>query len=151
MEADENRELLERLLATSDAPCPSCEYNLRGLKGQHCPECNQRLVLRVGLAEPRLGAFVTGLVGIAAGLGFCGLLGIYFLVYLIHRNFQFAGPGAAIVPLPIGTTLCGGLLWWWIDRRGWLGRKERGPRWAITAAVFAVSLVCPLAFTVLIR
>lgn len=54
MEADEDRELLERLLATSDAPCPSCEYNLRGLKGQHCPECNTPLRLRVGTSHSRL-------------------------------------------------------------------------------------------------
>src|SRR5882724_12518749 len=75
---------LQAFLADSDAPCPSCDYNLRGLKGDICPECSQRLVLRVGLAEPRQRAFIAAVVGLAAGTGFHGLLFVYFLIAMVR-------------------------------------------------------------------
>lgn len=31
--------LLRRFLADRDVPCPHCEYNLRGLETDRCPEC----------------------------------------------------------------------------------------------------------------
>ena len=61
---------LVNYLAQQDIPCPGCGYNLRGLTGEHCPECGQALVLRVGLAEPRAGRFVAALISLATGLGF---------------------------------------------------------------------------------
>ena len=38
---------LAEFLARKDHPCPSCNYNLRGITGEQCPECNQSLVLGV--------------------------------------------------------------------------------------------------------
>ena len=32
-------------LATHDAPCPGCGYNLRGLRSGVCPECGKQLTL----------------------------------------------------------------------------------------------------------
>jgi len=32
-------------LATHDAPCPGCGYNLRGLSGSTCPECGRAIHL----------------------------------------------------------------------------------------------------------
>jgi hypothetical protein len=84
---------LRTFLADTDAPCPSCDYNLRGLTTDACPECNQRLTLRVGLAEPRQRAFIAALVGLAMGAGFDGLLLLYFayMVTVHRRNAGGAG------------------------------------------------------------
>jgi hypothetical protein len=70
-------ELLRRFLAGRDVPCPRCEYNLRDLHGDHCPECGDGLIIRVNMAEPRLAALICGLVGLSAGAGLNGLLLVY--------------------------------------------------------------------------
>ena len=62
-------ELLQALLRDTDIPCPLCSYNLRNLTGSRCPECGGALKLQVGLAEPRLGAYITLLTGCCVGLG----------------------------------------------------------------------------------
>src|ERR1043165_104303 len=36
---------LRTFLAERDVPCPKCGYNLRGLSGPTCPECNTLLAL----------------------------------------------------------------------------------------------------------
>ena len=82
---DREADQLRRFLAEDDWPCPSCNYNLRGLTSDKCPECNQRLILRVGLAEPRYRAFITAVIGLSAGTGFSGLLFLFFL-FILHRD-----------------------------------------------------------------
>lgn len=39
-------ESLIEYLATHDAPCPGCGYNLRGLKANECPECARTFLLQ---------------------------------------------------------------------------------------------------------
>ncbi|HYD01916.1 MAG TPA: hypothetical protein VEB22_11880 [Phycisphaerales bacterium] len=88
-------------LTDRDVPCPACNYNLRGLTSDRCPECNRALVMQIRLAEPRLGAWVATLAAAAAMLGFNGLLAIYFLVWVMRRSY---GPGWTMaVPLFIST------------------------------------------------
>src|SRR5262245_32084681 len=72
-------ELLNRYLADRDVLCPGCGYNLRDLTRDHCPECDQGLALRVGLVESGLAGFIAGLIGLAAGAGFSGLLLLFFV------------------------------------------------------------------------
>src|SRR6267154_1944148 len=70
-------EQLRLYLAEHDEPCPGCAYNLRGLTGTRCPECNQELAMRVGLAKPRHGAFIASMCGLLTGAGMAGVfLGI---------------------------------------------------------------------------
>lgn len=38
-----NSDPLITYLATHDAPCPGCGYNLRGLQGNTCPECGESI------------------------------------------------------------------------------------------------------------
>src|SRR5438874_13518735 len=56
-----------------DVGCPLCGYNLRRLMSRRCPECGRELELRVGLSEPRQGAWVTAQIAIAAAAGVGGL------------------------------------------------------------------------------
>ena len=78
--------MLQAFLHERDASCPRCEYNLRNLVGIRCPECGEELVLRVNLSEPKMGAFLTGLVGLAAGSGFSGLLVGYALILILSQG-----------------------------------------------------------------
>jgi len=59
----DNAQALREFLATREAACPSCGYNLRGLVGGMCPECNQEIALRIALVDPRVGLFLVGFLG----------------------------------------------------------------------------------------
>jgi hypothetical protein len=79
-------ELLRSYLAGRDVACPGCQYNLRDLRGGPCPECGERIALRVGLVEPRQRLLIAGLVFISAGAGLSGLLLVYAAIQAIIRR-----------------------------------------------------------------
>ena len=64
---------LVEFLATRDAPCPLCGYNLHGLTRDICPECGRQLQLSVGLTDPFLRAWVILAVAVFSGVqdSFC--------------------------------------------------------------------------------
>lgn len=139
--------LLGEFLAARDFACPACGYNLRGLTSDRCPECNLELALTVRLAEPRMAAFIAGLVGLACGMGFSGLLTLYFVAHIAA-----GGTLLKVVPdvLVTGTPfLIEGLaLTLWVRSRGKLLRAAARPRtllvigtWALTAANFTAFLL----------
>ena len=72
-------DFLRQYLAGRDVPCPMCEYNLRDLLGDRCPECGDQLTLAVNPVEPKQAAAITGLILLAAGAGLNGLLLLYWL------------------------------------------------------------------------
>lgn len=57
---------LEVFLENRDEACPSCGYNLRGLKSAECPECEVPVRLEITRKRPVLwhavGTFATGIV-----------------------------------------------------------------------------------------
>jgi hypothetical protein len=55
--------LLRTFLAEADVPCPVCDYNLRGIQGQECPECGRPL--EVGSLQSSIGRRIV--VGSAQG------------------------------------------------------------------------------------
>ena len=71
--------LLLSFVRERDVECPRCGYNLRNLTQPVCPECSERLVLSVGLADPKFGWF---LAAIAPGI-FGGILAIVILVMIV--------------------------------------------------------------------
>jgi hypothetical protein len=83
---EERAELLRRYLAERDCECPGCRYNLRMLQSGRCPECNMELQLEVRLKEPRLGTLIAGVVAMASGLGFGGLMCVFGLIMTIARG-----------------------------------------------------------------
>ncbi len=145
---DEQAEL-EAFLSARDAPCPVCEYNLRALKSDHCPECGRHLVLAVGTTEPKLGAFVLGVVGFSGGLGFCGLLLVYAVVWIMLG--QMTIPQKDLLTLAAGTGASGLGLWLWLRHRRRVGRLSDEVRWAMAAACVAVGLVGPVWFILTVR
>ena len=80
--ASDEAALLEYLRGR-DAACPLCNYNLRGLTSSRCPECGHELRLSVGLVEPRIGAWVTCLVGVTAAAG----MGVLTAINLVLRGW----------------------------------------------------------------
>ena len=63
-------DLLCALLADTDAPCPGCGYNLRGLRTSECPECGDPLAIRLSRRAPKHAAIALAGVPVAAGAGY---------------------------------------------------------------------------------
>jgi hypothetical protein len=143
---------LAHFLASRDVPCPSCDYNLRGLKGDVCPECSQRLVLRVGLAEPRQRAFVAAVVALAMGTGFQGLLFVYFLIRAALDPSMFRDDGLRFFCLTFVPFAIEGpaLLTLIRRRRGFQRRSDRFKGW-IVAGAWILTLVGFVIFTFFIK
>ncbi len=71
--------LLREFLDRNDADCPLCQYNLRGLTTDRCPECGRSIELTVRVTDGSFGRWVWCL---AAS---CGLvpLGILFTIIFL--------------------------------------------------------------------
>jgi hypothetical protein len=142
-----DQDWLRLFLAGRDAPCPGCGYNLRGLASAHCPECGAPLALRVGLVEPRQGAFLCGAIGLGAGIGFNGLLAGYFAwIKVFHRPWGTPEWNEA-VPLLVSLGVMAALLAAWVRTRTWQ-RRRLGPaaHWSLAAASWAVALASAVWF-----
>ena len=86
--------MLRTFLAERDVSCPGCGYNLRGLAGGACPECNQELVLRVNLVEPRMGAWIAVMSGLLAGSG----ASLIWLLWIVMMWIRFGPPPSRSLP-----------------------------------------------------
>ena len=145
-------DFLQAFLEGHDIACPGCGYNLRDLRGSHCPECGDELRLQVGLVEPRQAAPIVGLVGLAAGAGLSGLLlGYYFIRRFIFHD-QFMSVEHTFFVLNLGGLLLEGaamLLW----LRSWRRVRQLTPtsRWLLVAGCWGLTLANLLIFTVFVK
>ena len=146
-----DRELLQTFLRERDVACPRCEYNLRNLVGDRCPECGDELVLRVNLSEPKMAAFLTGLIGLAAGAGFSGLLILYMVIVslLMQRGGGFWGMFLAVTAT--GFVVMGMGVWFWIRGRKHIRRLPQGRQWILAAGCWCLTLANLIIFTKAIR
>ena len=85
----DEHELLRTFLDDRDAPCAVCGYNLRNLTSGICPECGQRVALRVAAPHLRLGVFAWALAPL---LMMAGAGGFVLLVVIMEGP----PPGAAL-------------------------------------------------------
>jgi uncharacterized paraquat-inducible protein A len=133
-------EALSAFLRDRDIPCPLCRYNLRHLSSPRCPECGRELELRVGLSEPRQGAWLLCQIALTApaGIGLVAVpitfkdgwpqnTSVQWLFNICFAWFMGSVPFAAAV--------------FWLRRR--YLRLPRGVQWgfAIAAAVLAVGTI----------
>ena len=81
--ASDDAAALIAFVSARDVECPSCGYNLRGLKGVVCPECRQKLHLTVG-ARPRTGLLIAAL----APSMFSGIAGCFVTFGLIMQTLN---------------------------------------------------------------
>lgn len=143
---------LLRLLADRSIGCPGCGYNLRGLTATACPECNSPLMLRVAPAMPRMAAFITGVSLISACLGFCFSLLAYASSLMLLPGYRRTMPPIYdLIPLAIGSVVCGGLLTLWIRGRRRLPTLSPVARWARVVLMTIVSAACPVWFLIVAR
>ena len=121
------------------------------MPGTRCPECGDRLALRLGLAEPRIGTLVAGLIGLSAGAGLNGLLLVYLAVMVSTRNrggpdvWQFGtvnGCGFLVEGLAVAA---------WLTRWPWVRRTGPGVRAALVAACWMLTLANITVFSFTIR
>lgn len=147
---ESDSDMLRSYLAERDCACPGCGYNVRGLPSGRCPECNQVLVLLVGLAEPRMGLFLAAVIGAAAGLGLNGLLLLYAVVAI--ARFGMGGFfNYFIVHNAAGAVAQGLMLCLLLARGPRIRRWGRGLRVALAVAMWALSLVNVAIFSLFVR
>lgn len=63
--ADSSAEAAALFLSHRDTPCPACGYNLRGVAGPACPECNEAIVLELAGHRRRWAPVVFALLAFA--------------------------------------------------------------------------------------
>ncbi|HLO42059.1 MAG TPA: hypothetical protein VK176_13620 [Phycisphaerales bacterium] len=140
---------LATFLADRDVLCPSCKYNLRGLKESRCPECNQELVLGVQLAVPFTRMYIAAISGpIAVGGSALLSLGAVGWASLgpgrLHKTVWLA---FAVVPgIALVISICSVYA---LSRRAgltWFGRLLPFEKWSIVIAGWAYALVVVVVF-----
>ena len=124
-------DLLFTFLQDRDVDCPNCKYNLRDLTSNACPECGLIITLSVQLAEPKLAAFIAGLVPLAMSAGFSGLLFLYGMAMNLVYSYL---PSEFFLVTVVPALVSGCLLLLWIRWRRWTRRWPRRGR--IIAIIF---------------
>lgn len=130
---------LTAYLADQNIPCPSCKYNLRGLKGNCCPECSQELVLSVQLLEPRMGPFLAVCLALGGGLGFNLFLFSLFCYSRFVRQDIYATWDEA-TSVVISLIVLGGLLCLLIKGRSRFRRVDIPGQWGCGVLAAALSV-----------
>ncbi len=142
--------VLEQHLAVSSDQCPMCDYNLHKLKGNTCPECGHGLELRVAVSNPRMAAFYTGLLGLAAGTGFAALV-LAFAATIYATRTVGGGPCLGeMTLLLIEAIVLGGLTIVWIRCSGRIRRMETWARWSLAIGCCWLSFVAMLVFAAVV-
>jgi len=130
--------LLEQHLAANEDACPMCGYNLHNLRGDKCPECGQELTLQIALAEPRMAAFITGLVGLAAGAGFAGFELILTTFFSVLNGFWW---WSDTLVLAVETVVFSLLVILWHRRSAKIRRLSSAARWKLAAGAWLLSII----------
>ena len=134
-------ESLREYLADRDVPCPGCGYNLRGLTGTHCPECDELLTITVGLAEPRLGIIIGVLAGLWSTFGTAmAVTGGMVTFSLFYGDWP---PVRYWIPSLATLVLTGPFVWVFCRRSGraWLRARSPEVRGAVVLWAWAAFIV----------
>lgn len=152
----EDREALTSFLSSRDVPCPACDYNLRGLTAEHCPECSRRLVLSVSLAEPPIVPYVLATVGLAAcGAAFALMILGVLTISVLDNGFPRGDEAVVLLWTPAAIVAVDAAALATFLRpvfRRWVRTRSRSGRWMVALGCWGVSLAVFAAWlTVLFR
>ncbi|QYK47242.1 MAG: hypothetical protein KF838_10675 [Phycisphaeraceae bacterium] len=145
--------MLREFLASNDAACPVCGYNLRGLLHQACPECNAPLSLGVTSENLSIGPWVLAIVSFAMAAGFDGVVATVLTVVMIANPPPIWLPYAVVgmfMTLAIASLAC--VLRIVRLRRRWAFQTRRIQwRWALMClgGVFTLHACIGIAFALL--
>lgn len=136
--------MLSAFLASHDAPCPICAYNLRGVTLAVCPECESPIELGIASSNAHLGAWLLALLAFAMPLSFDLLIGVMMIVSSVMTGGEDTLSLYLMISLLTLTLGCVGMLWMLVVRkRHWLcmaRSRQWRLAWVIFAAVFLVHL-----------
>ena len=147
--ASDDAAMLKQYLGSRDVPCPHCNYNLRNLTSNVCPECGEEVTLRVQSLEPRQAAPIAGLVLLSAGAGLNGLLLIYWLTMVLYYDRSSGGWGSFFKVNAVGFVALGSCVAIWLKFWRKIRRLATLQRWLaviICALVTTTDLVCFIKF-----
>ena len=102
-------ELLRAYLGGRTIGCPRCDYNLRGISTDRCPECGCVLELQLASAGVPLGWWLAGLLSVALPLGFAftfacaAMFGAWRSRFWSERDWWLL---AALVTLTLFYSIC---------------------------------------------
>jgi len=102
-----------------------CSYPLTDLPDGICPECGLALSLKLALTKPRQRVYVAGLIGLGAGLGFHGLILLYFVWMTWLDGSGFGPDWEEIIPLLVGLGVASPALFVWARSWGHFQRCAR--------------------------
>jgi hypothetical protein len=127
-------------LATHDAPCPVCSYNLRALREPRCPECAARLFLAVGTEDMAIGPWLLAVVALAMAMGFDTVVALIMTVGLVLERPSSPADLRDVLLLlatfAFGAGACGAMLLRLVRRRRHWRRSERRRQWRTACTVF---------------
>lgn len=144
--------LLAAFLDARDVPCPSCGYNLRGVRQRACPECDEPLELALLGADRALGGWLLAIVSCALACGADLLAAALFVAQYISLGGLVGG---AVIRFTLGAivalgVVCAASLSVLLrHRRDW-DRMSTRHRWragtAVATTVFAAHAVVGILF-----
>ncbi len=132
---------LAAYLAQRDCPCPACGYNLRGLQGSRCPECNQELRVAVALTDAGFGRILGVLLPLAIS---GGILALVVAVVIVMCVIDWHFPSQSERPMLVYLGIVSSVLLFLAVRAGlpsgrrWIrGLRSQQKNAAIVSAVLA--------------
>ncbi len=130
---------LAEFLANRDVPCPGCEYNLRGLTGETCPECGKQVT--IAWLRQHMGPRVspTGLYFTAIAL--VGMIGMWLVAAMVGVVvvYRVVPPSAFAIVFSVAWIMLLAslaLFAWPAIRRGRYPRDRLRPRHLLVAILF---------------
>jgi hypothetical protein len=137
---DDTNQLLKTYLASNDASCPGCGYNLRGVIKTCCPECGAHITLGVVAPNARIGPWMLATVSFALALGFDWVA----MILAIIPSIIFGPPNMGGAPIYwkgllalflLGFTSGIGLFAM-LRTRAWWQRQPPASQWSRAALIF---------------
>jgi hypothetical protein len=143
--------LLAEFVRIHRVNCPACQHSLQELRDNHCPRCNEDLMLDVAMADPCTRHLALGAIGLALGFGFNAFLGGILLVEQLRRGGGMVW--LRILPLYVGALVLGVALLLWLSSRRRVRAWSRAARWsAVTGCwLLTIAFVTWLAINVILR
>lgn len=90
--------LIREYLRDRTIGCPSCQYNLRGVESDKCPECGIHLQLSLDSQLRTLGPWLTSLFGVCLPLGFTSIMAAIACIGGLHALSLGSGQSPWFTP-----------------------------------------------------